>query len=83
MTNYIVTPMDSPVGFEIRDVNGNLIAFAIDEGTAQVFAHVPEITDALFGMIESYQYEASPENPSLVAAKQVLLKIGHRLPYDE
>ena len=41
MKNHTVTPMDTPVGFELRDENGNLIAFCLDESTANVFAHVP------------------------------------------
>lgn len=45
--NYTVSPTKNPVGFEIRDENGNLIAFVIDESTANVFAHVPELLEFL------------------------------------
>ena len=43
MSNYIVTPTNTPAGFEIRDTNGELIGFAMDEATANVFAHLPEL----------------------------------------
>ena len=51
--NYTVTPTKNPVGFEIRDANGNLIAFCIDESTAQVFAHVPELLEMLDACLDT------------------------------
>ncbi len=62
--NYTVTPTKNPVGFEIRDANGNLIAFCIDESTAQVFAHVPELLemlDACTDMSKMYSLGAAVE----------------------
>ena len=51
--NYTVTLIDSPVGFEIRDEKGNLIAFVIDESTANVFAHVPELLEMLDACLDT------------------------------
>jgi len=52
MKNYTVSPMDNPVGFEIRDENGNLIAFTLDEATANIFAHVPELLALLDSCVD-------------------------------
>ena len=51
MKNYTVYPTKNPVGFEIRDENGNPIAFCIDESTANVFEHVPALLDVLDGFV--------------------------------
>ncbi len=51
MKNYTVTPITSPVDFELRDENGNLIAFCLDEATANVFEHVPALLDVLDGFV--------------------------------
>jgi len=62
--------MGSPIGFEIRDANRNLIAFCLDEATAQVFAHVPE----LLGVLELLK-EDMPNSAKTMAIR-LLKKLG-------
>ena len=47
MKNYTISPISSPKGFALKDENGNTVGFVLDEGTAQVFAHVPELLKIL------------------------------------
>ena len=47
MKNYTIIPISSPKGFAIKDENGNTVGFVLNEATANVFAHVPELLEFL------------------------------------
>ncbi len=44
------------------------------EAIARLIAAAPELLEALCNMVESYQYEASAENESLLAARSAIAK---------
>lgn len=37
--------------------------------------HAPELLEALHNMVEAYQYEASIDNPALLAARAAIAKV--------
>lgn len=41
---------------------------------ANLISAVPEMLEALQNMVESYQYEASPDNPALLQARAAIAK---------
>lgn len=44
------------------------------ESNANLIAAAPELLEALQDMVESYQYESSMENPSLLKARAAIAK---------
>lgn len=48
--------------------------FEENQANAILIAAAPDLLEALIGMVEAYEYEASPENPALLAAKAAILK---------
>lgn len=44
----------------------------VTRAIARLIAAAPDLREALQGMVESYEHEASPLNPALLRAKQML-----------
>ena len=80
MKNYTILKTGAPNIFTLEDEHGKPIADIRGKVLAEMFAALPEITQALYDMIDSYQLEASSENPALLKARAILLKIGHEIP---
>jgi len=82
--NYHNEIMNLPCVLSMLDLSGPLdrnVAFKVGHRTArhqaaeicnQADARIEELESALQSMIDSYEYEASAENPSLLQAKKVL-----------
>lgn len=62
-------------GCEVASVAGDYQHdYARMEANARLIAAAPELLEALAGMVDSYELEASPINPALISARAAIAK---------
>ena len=80
MKNYENKKTSAPNIFTLYNEDKKPVADIRGKKLAEAFAALPEVAQALYDMLDSYQLEASSENPALLKSRAVLLKIGHEIP---
>lgn len=77
-THDVIESCSGEVFVSVLDADGVSIAFCgkdkIAEANAQLFSAAPDLLEALQNMVTAYEYEASIDNPALLAARAAIAK---------
>lgn len=77
-THEVIESCSGEIFVSVLDADGVSIAFCgknkIAEANAQLFSAAPDLLEALQNMVTAYEYEASIDNPALLAARAAITK---------